>query len=34
VSPYEAKNCPFKVCKELCWNFDGDCSCQSVDYFW
>jgi hypothetical protein len=24
--------CSFKVCKELCWNFDGDCI-ESVDGF-
>ena len=22
--PYKVENCPFKVCKELCWNFDWD----------
>ena len=30
---YEVENCSFKVCKELCWNFDGDCI-ESVDCFW
>ena len=25
--------CSFKVCEELCWDFDGDCS-ESIDYFW
>ena len=24
VFPYEVENCSFKVCKELCWNFDGN----------
>jgi hypothetical protein len=24
VFPYEDENCPFKVCRELCWNFVGD----------
>ena len=23
---YEVENCSFKICKGLCWNFDGDCS--------
>jgi hypothetical protein len=31
--PYEIKNCSFKVCKELCWNFDGNCI-ECVDCFW
>ena len=31
--PYEVKYCLFKVYKELCWNFDGDCI-VSVDCFW
>jgi hypothetical protein len=22
---YEVENCSFKICKELCWNFDGNC---------
>ena len=30
---YEVDSCSFKVCKELCWNFDGNCD-QSVDYFY
>ena len=30
---YEVENCSFKVCKELCWNFDGNCI-ESVDCFW
>jgi hypothetical protein len=25
VFPYEVENCSFNICKELCWNFDGDC---------
>ena len=25
VFPYEVDYCSFKVCKELCWDFDGDC---------
>jgi hypothetical protein len=31
--PHEVENCPFKVYKELCWNFDGNCI-KSVDCFW
>ena len=23
--PYEVEYCSFKDCKELCWNFDGNC---------
>ena len=30
--PSEAENCSFKVCEELCWDFDGDCI-ESVDFF-
>lgn len=26
VFPYEAANRPFKICEELCWTLDGDCS--------
>jgi hypothetical protein len=33
VFPYEVENCSFKVCKELCWNFDRDCI-DSLDCFW
>ena len=33
VFPYKVEYCPFKVCEELCWDFDGDCI-DSVDYFW
>lgn len=25
VFPYEAENCPFKMCEELCWIFNGNC---------
>ena len=25
VFPYEVEYFSFKVCKELCWNFDGNC---------
>lgn len=31
--PHEVENCPFKSCKELCWDFGGDCV-ESVDCFW
>jgi hypothetical protein len=31
--PYEVKSCLFKVCKKLCWNFDGS-FIESIDYFW
>jgi hypothetical protein len=24
VFPHKDENCPFKICQELCWNFDGD----------
>jgi hypothetical protein len=27
---HEAENIPFKICEELCGNFDGDCI-ESVD---
>ena len=30
--PYEDENCSLHVCKELCWNFHGDCI-ESVDCF-
>jgi hypothetical protein len=30
--PCEVENCPFKVYKELYWNFDK--SFESVDWFW
>jgi hypothetical protein len=33
VFPYEVESCSFKVCKELCWNFGGNCF-ESVDCFW
>lgn len=33
VFPSEFEYCSFKVCKVLCWNFDGDCI-KSVDCFW
>jgi hypothetical protein len=29
----ESANCPFYLCEELSWNFDGDCI-ESVDCFW
>jgi hypothetical protein len=32
VIPEEFANCPFYLCKELSWNFDGDCI-ESVDCF-
>jgi hypothetical protein len=32
VFPYKVENCSFKVRKELCWNFDGNCI-ESVDCF-
>ena len=25
VSSHEAENCPFNICEEWCWHFDGDC---------
>lgn len=31
VFPYKVDNCPFKFCKEWCWDFDGD-FIGSVDY--
>ena len=31
--PYEVDYCSFKVCEELCWDFDGDCI-ESIDCFW
>ena len=30
--PYEAENCPFNFCEELCWNFSENCI-ESVDCF-
>lgn len=33
VFPYEIEYFLFKVCRELGWNFDGDCA-EFVDYFW
>jgi hypothetical protein len=32
VIPDEFANCPFKLCEELSWNNDGDCT-ESVDCF-
>ena len=32
VSPYEAENCLFNICEELCQNFEGNCV-ESVDFF-
>lgn len=32
VFPYKIEYCPFKVCEELCWNFDGTCI-ESIDCF-
>ena len=32
VFPYEVEYCSFKVCEELCWDFDGDCI-ESIDCF-
>jgi hypothetical protein len=31
--PYGVENCSFNVCKELCWNFYGNCN-ESLDYIW
>ena len=31
--PSEAENCLFKICEELCWDFDGDCT-ELVHCFW
>jgi hypothetical protein len=31
--PYEAENCSFHVCEELCWNVYGNCI-ESVDWYW
>jgi hypothetical protein len=33
VYPYDIKNCPFKVYKELCLNF-GENGIESTDCFW
>ncbi|XP_018644101.1 hypothetical protein Smp_191100 [Schistosoma mansoni] len=33
VFPYKIDYCSFKVCEELCWDFNGD-SIESVDCFW
>ena len=33
VFPYRVGYCSFKVCEELCWDFNGDCI-ESVDCFW
>ena len=30
--PYEVEHCSFKVCKELCWNFDEN-FIESADAF-
>jgi hypothetical protein len=30
---YEFGNYSFKICEELCWNFEGDCF-EPVDWFW
>ena len=32
VFPYETEYCSFKVCEELCWDFDGECI-ESPDCF-
>ena len=32
VFPYEVENCPFKVCKNVCWSFDEN-SIEFVDCF-
>ena len=32
IFPYEVVYCSFKVCKELCWNFDGDCI-ESLNFY-
>jgi hypothetical protein len=32
VLSYEVENGSFKVCKELCWNFDGK-NIESLDCF-
>ena len=31
--PYKVEDCSFKICKKLCWNFDGNCI-EFVDCFW
>ena len=31
--PYEVEYCPFEVCEEFYWDFDGHCV-ESVDCFW
>jgi hypothetical protein len=33
VFPYEIENISFKICEELCWNFDTNCI-EYVDCFW
>ena len=33
IFPYEVDYCSFKVCEELCWDFDGDCI-EFIDCFW
>jgi hypothetical protein len=32
IIPDEFANCPYLLCEELSWNFDGDCI-ESVDRF-
>ena len=32
VVPCEVECCFFKVCEEMCWDFDGDCI-ESADCF-
>ena len=33
VFPYKVEYCSFKVCEELCWDFDEDCN-ESINCFW
>jgi hypothetical protein len=33
VFPYEVEYCSFNVCKELYWNFDGNCI-EFVNWCW
>lgn len=33
VFPYQVECCPVKICKELYWDFNGNCI-QSAEFFW